>query len=295
MDLSIAIVSWNTRRLLDECLESIFETTHGIELEVIVVDNASSDGSAEMVRGKYPQVRLIENANNVGFAAANNQAYAVTESEFFMLLNPDTIALSSFGPIVRFMRENQDTGVVGCKSLNPDGSIQPSWYDYYPCFQWELLSARGRGLLVRMLFHRDPGSSFDTRWVGGQCLTVRRRCASEVGLMDEGYFMYNEETDWCYRIRRAGWRIVYRPDVEIVHLGGQSTKQASAKMLVELFRSKTRFMRIHYSRMHVVLFKWALRLRTGALTTWMRVCSPGGSDDPRIRALTQLSREIRFF
>jgi len=248
MDLSVSIVSWNTRDLLDQCLRSIFETTHGIDFEVIVVDNESSDGSADMVRAKYARVLLIENDENVGFARANNQAFKVAQGRYFTLLNPDTYIKSGLDEAVKYMDCNLDVGVLGCKSLNPDGSVQISWNKHYPSLFSEVLY---NGIRDRRRI-RDPQIQADKRfpaaWVGGVCMTVRRTAAQQVGLLDEGYFMYSEETDWCRRFAEAGWRVMHSPCVTIVHFGGQSSKQAPIRARVELARSKVRFISKFRSR-----------------------------------------------
>ncbi len=295
MDLSIAIVSWNTRDLLCECLDSIFSAADGIDFEVIVVDNASSDGSVDVVKNSYSQVRLIENSDNVGFAAANNQAYEVSAGRYFMILNPDTRVLSSIAPLVEFMDSDASIGAVGCRCVNPDLSIQRNWYDYYPCFLWEMAPHSVRESAQRFLYRRDSERRFDTKWVGGQCMTVRREVVEEAGCMDAGYFMYSEETDWCYRIRSAGRRICYFPGVTILHHGGQSTRQASTRMLIELYRSKHRFVRLHLSHIQAALFKAGLlaRVLLQRLIARMRFRTTAGK--ARIAQLDELFMSVRHF
>lgn len=295
MDLSIAIVSWNTRDLLDGCLESIFETTHGIEFEVILVDNASSDGSAEMVRGKYPQVRLIENADNVGFAAANNQAFDVSSGRYFMILNPDTKVLTDLAPLVAFLDSDRALGAVGCKCVNPDLSIQRNWYDYYPCFLWEMAPHGARELAQRLIYRRNPDAQFDTKWVGGQCMTVSREVVEAVGGLDSGYFMYSEETDWCFRIRKAGWRVCHYPGVTVIHYGGQSTKQVSSRMVVELYRSKHRFVGANLSVSRARLFKTGLLARVLLQRLVARLRGGGEGREARVAQLDELIGSVRRF
>lgn len=295
MDLSIAIVSWNTRGLLDECLESVFQASGGIECEVIVVDNASTDGSAQMVRERYPRTTLIENPENVGFARANNQAFELSGGRHIMILNPDTKVLTDLAPLVAFMDSDRSLGAVGCKSVNPDLSIQRSWYDYYPCFLWELMSHNTRELAQRLVYHRNPDASFDTKWVGGQCMTVRREVLEGIGGMDSGYFMYTEETDWCFRILKAGWRVCYYPLVTILHYGGQSTKQASTRMLIELYRSKHRFVGANLSVFQARLFKAGLVARV--ILQRLALRRPGRDEirEARIAQLDELLESIRHF
>jgi N-acetylglucosaminyl-diphospho-decaprenol L-rhamnosyltransferase len=295
MDLSVAIVNWNTRHLLDRCLKSVSETTDGIEFEVIVVDNASTDGSAAMVREKWPRVKLIENKENLGFARANNQAYEISSGRHFMMLNPDTVVMSNPAAVVSYLDTNGLVGAVGCKCLNPDGSIQQNWCDYYPGAALDFLPEKLRNPIVRALYRRAPDSTFETKWVGGQCMTVKRKCIDEVGVMDAGYFMYTEETDWCFRIRAEGWKVCHCPEMTIVHLGGQSTKQDDLRMLVELYRSKTRFIRRNKSALESSLFKMGLWLRTLAFVSALAVL-PGRKSGAAKRArLLHLLRSIARF
>lgn len=291
MDLSIAIVSWNTKGLLEECLESIFNTTHDIDFEVIVVDNASSDGSIDMVHEKYPQVLLVESAENVGFARANNKAYEVSSGRHFMILNPDTKVLSDIGPIVRFLDDNESVGAAGCRCVNSDMSIQRNWFDYYPSFFWELIPYSARELAQKLLFQRSVDNQFDTKWVGGQCMTVRREVIESVGGMDPGYFMYSEETDWCFRIRKAGWRICHYPEIAILHYGGQSTKQMQSRMLIELYRSKFQFMGKNISAHKARAFVRGLMVKTWIQRSIMRLQGKVSNDG--YAALTELQKSIR--
>ncbi|MEN6355772.1 MAG: glycosyltransferase family 2 protein [Armatimonadota bacterium] len=291
MDLSISIVSWNTRDILDACLKSVYSHAGSIDFEVIVVDNASSDGSVEMVSNRYPEVKVIVNHSNVGFASANNQAYGISSGDFFMLLNSDTIVQSSLESVVNFLRNNPSIGVAGCHCLNADGSLQQNWYDYYPSICWELLPESMRLAAYKLIYNRSVDETFDTKWIGGQCMTLRRACIEQVGSMDEGYFMYSEETDWCYRIRRRGWRICHWPGLTITHFGGQSTRQMADKMLVQLYRSKTNFMRRHYGRVYASAFKFLLMLRTGVLLCAVGLRSALSGDLRRPRSIFGLLKE----
>lgn len=262
MDLSVSIASWNTRDLLDNCLQSIFDTTDGVDFEVIVVDNASLDGTPGMVRDKYPQVRLVVNEENAGFAKANNQAYRISRGTYFMLLNPDTIVHSGLQGAVRFMDEHPEAGVVGCKSLNIDGSIQISWNKHYPGLFYELLPQYLKDHVRTGCAQRDADKVFEAAWVGGVCLTARREAVEEVGLLDESYYIYTEETDWCRRFSKAGWAVMHAPCVTLTHYGGQSTGQIRPQMRVELAKSKVRFIRKFRSDFEAKLYVSVLELIT---------------------------------
>jgi GT2 family glycosyltransferase len=251
MDLSISIVSWNTKQLLDECLQSVFKTTNGIEFEVVVVDNISSDGSALMVQEKHPQVRVIENIENVGFAKANNQAYAVSTGRHFLLLNPDTVCHNgALTRLVNFLDSNPQSGAVGPLVLNPDGSLQYSWARF-PTVISEIIGKLDRRIGSN---HHAPQSAsqtrqigvFETDWVGGCCLLIRREAVEQIGLMDESLFMYSEETDWCYRLHKHSWTVFVETNAEIVHLGGQSSSQVSETASRYLRSSKQAYFTKHH-------------------------------------------------
>ena len=255
MDLSISIVSWNTRDLLDQCLKSVYDNTNGIECEVIVVDNASSDGSAGMVRAKYPLAKLIANTGNVGFAEANNQAYAVSTGRSFLLLNPDTVVRGNvLKTLVEFLDNHDRAGAVGPLVVNDDGSLQYSWARFPTLWSEAMckLDRRIEGLA------RPPTTTAETRslepfmvdWVGGCCLMVKRRAMEQIGAMDESLFMYFEETDWCLRLHKAEWEVWVEPAAEIMHYGGRSSQQASESSQRQLVVSKARYFHKHKGRVH---------------------------------------------
>jgi N-acetylglucosaminyl-diphospho-decaprenol L-rhamnosyltransferase len=271
--LSIVIVSFNTRQLLKECLDSVYASLAGSALtsEVIVVDNASRDGSAAMVRKHFPQVRLIANEENRGFAAANNQAlraigYGTGDishpppPEYVMLLNPDTIVGgSALTTLARFMDENPRAGACGARLLHSDGSFQHSAFAFPTLFQilldflpinYRLMDSRLNGRYPRRLY--QAGEPFPIDHPLGAALVVRREAIEQVGLLDERFFIYCEEIDWCLRIKAAGWGIWCVPEAEIVHHVAQSTGQFRDEMFVALWKSRYQLFEKHYSR----LFQW---------------------------------------
>ncbi|MFC1466088.1 MAG: glycosyltransferase family 2 protein [Candidatus Brachytrichaceae bacterium NZ_4S206] len=273
VDVSVILVSWNTRDLVVECLKSIPEALGDIYGDVWVVDNASTDATVETLRKDFPAVHLVINQRNVGFSAANNQAIVASSGRYVLLLNSDTVAAPvSIAHLVRFADEQPRAGVVGPMLLNPDGSFQSSFCDF-PSFTNELLSATGIG---RRLINPDyPGYDFAhaqtarrVGYVAGACMLVRREAIEQVGLMDESYFMYSEEVDWCYRMWKAGWEVWFTPEAKVIHHGGQSTRQWRHAMLRSLYRSKVHFFRKHYGegsafRLQMALFlvlqvKWLL-------------------------------------
>lgn len=250
-DISIVIVNWNTRELTLACLESLCAALEAYRSEVWVVDNASHDGSVAAIRAAYPQVKLIENNQNVGFAAANNQALQQANGRYLFLLNSDTLCKAgALSRLIHYADQHPQIAMLGPKLLNADGSFQPSFADF-PNFANELLSVSGIG--ARIFGAGYPGYAEQhaqqarrVDYLAGAAMLLRREWIERVGLMDEAYFMYSEETDWCYRIQQAGGQIWYLPDAQITHLGGQSTKQIRYEMQRALYRSKVRFFHKHY-------------------------------------------------
>jgi len=254
-DVSIVIVNWNTRHILYDCLKSIYEQCSEIDFEVIVIDNASVDGSADMVKKDFSQVILIENSQNRGFAAANNQGIDISKGRYVLLLNSDTIVLdNAIAKTVVFADGHQEAAVVGCRVLNPDRTLQSTCF-MFPSILNMLLSCT-------YLYKIFPKSKFFGReqmtwWdrsdvkevdvVTGCFMLVRQEAIRHVGTMDDGFFMYGEETDWCYRFKQAGCKIVFTPAGEIIHLGGQSSKSIRVDMLIRLRISILQFMKKHYS------------------------------------------------
>ncbi len=246
MDLSIVIVNWNTRGLLSQCLASIFGTTQGVDLEIFVVDNGSVDGSGRMVKERFPDVRLIENQGNVGFAKANNQALKISGGKYLLLLNPDTrVKGKAIEELISFMEGHSNTGISGAQLLNSNGSRQNSIANF-PSLATELLN---KSLLRRLFPKRFPGKEknyhepIEVDSVIGACMMVRRQAADQVGLLDEDYFLFLEETDWCYRMKRAGWKIYHVPQAGIDHLQGKSAEEVKNRAKVEFYRSRYHFFR----------------------------------------------------
>jgi GT2 family glycosyltransferase len=253
LDLSIVIVSWNTRDILDACLASVFaDLTHSSNLsgEVWLVDNASSDGSARMVREKYPQVRLVENRENVGFARANNQVIPLCAGRWVILLNSDAlICENAFTALLAAADADPAIGIVGPLLLNRDGTIQPSWSRFAGPLR-EFLGRRDRSEAPDELraTHTPPShvlAPFSSEWLEGACLVARRAAVEAVGLLDGGYFMYCEETDWCLRFRQGGWDIRLVPDARVVHLRGQSSRLVPRATRERLAASKVRYYQQH--------------------------------------------------
>ena len=252
--VSIVVVSWNTRDILRDCLKSIDESAGPIRCEIIVVDNASADDSVEMVRREFPHVRLIANAENRGFAAANNQGMAVAQGRYVLLLNSDTVVLDgAIARTVAFAEAHPEAAVVGCRVLNADRTLQPTCFMFPSVLNMLLSSTYLYKLRPRSRFfgrERMTWWSYDdareVEVISGCFMLVRRRAIDQVGIMDEGFFMYAEETDWCYRFQRAGWKVLFAPDGQIVHLGGQSSKLVQTEMVYQLRAGILQFMKKHH-------------------------------------------------
>jgi GT2 family glycosyltransferase len=244
VDLSIIIVNWNTKEFLLPCVRSVLGKGQGVSMEVIVVDNGSRDGSGAEVRRIFPTVRLIENDSNLGFAKAANQGLRVFSGRYALLLNPDTLVKEgTIEKLLSFMENHPSTGVVGVQLLNSDGTRQNSIANF-PSLATELLNKRG----LRWLFpKRFPGKErhyagpIEVESVIGAGMLVRRKALEEVGFLDEDYFLFLEETDWCFRMRKAGWKVYHIPQAEIIHFQGKSAEQDKKRSKAEYDRSRYHF------------------------------------------------------
>lgn len=291
-DVAIVIVNWNTRALLLACLERLPAATAGIRAETWVVDNGSSDDSVAAMRAQFPEVRVIANDDNKGFAAANNQAIHASASRHVLLLNSDTLPHpGSISALVDFLDTNPKVGVVGPKLLNGDGSLQPSWA-MFPTV-WSVLI--GKNIPLRRRYSAAaPARVYSTDWVCGACLLIRRTAVDRVGTLDERYFMYSEETDWCYQVKKCGWEICYYADADVVHLGGQSSRKASTRMKAELYTSKLRFFFKNYSRQRAWMLGLLLDLGfLGKIVAGAALCSVSERHRARGRWVLMDSTAVR--
>lgn len=264
-DLSVIIVNWNVRDLLRRCLHSILANVPGGQLEIIVVDNGSTDGSVEMVRREFPMVRLIANPDNRGFPAANNQGLEVARGRYVLLLNPDTeVVGDALATMAAFADAHPDVGIVGPQLLNPDGSVQSS-RRRFPTLATALFESTWlqpyapRRLLARYYVLDRPDDEIqEVDWVTGAALMARREAVEEVGPLDEGFFMYSEELDWCRRFREAGWRVVYLPTARIVHYVGKSSEQVLPARHIHFQTSKVRYFRKYHGPLAAGVLRWFL-------------------------------------
>lgn len=253
--LSIAIVNYEKGPLLLACLDSVYKTAGALSLQVIVVDNASSDGIADLLGTAYPEVSVIRNTTNVGFARATNQALAVATGSAVLLLNPDTRVLDgALDVLMGYLAAHPEAGAVGPQMLGPDGTIQLSCRAY-PGYATALF---GRYAVLTRWFPRNAMSRqyllsdwdhADTRevdWLSGACLMTRRVVLERVGGLDEAFFLFNEDVDWCRRVWHAGWKVVYVPEARVLHHIGASKDKVPSALVVARHRGM-----LHYYRKHL--------------------------------------------
>jgi len=253
-DVSVVIPSYNTRELIEQALRTVEAASEGLQVEVFVVDNASHDGSPDMVRERFPATRLICNEANLGFAAANNQAFREATGRYVLLLNSDTIVRpDTLRVLVQFLDAHPDAAAAGCRILNPDGTLQLESRRGFPTPMAALyklcglsrLFPRSRRFGHYNLTYLDPGQVTEVDALSGSCMMVRRQVLDEVGLLDEAYFMYGEDLDWCYRMRQAGWRIYYVPETEIIHFKGESGRPEPMRIQFRKSRAMAIFVQKH--------------------------------------------------
>ncbi len=240
-DISIVIVNWNTKHFLIQCLEYLVQIRSYIKNEVFIVDNGSTNGSLESVKIFFPEIRFIQNLKNLGFAKAVNQGLRLSEGKYVLLLNPDTVIKEeALIKLKTFMDNHPDVGIAGAQLINEDGSKQNSIANF-PSLVTELLNKR---LLRWLLPERFPGKErqyhepIEVDSIIGACMMVRREAIEQVGLMDEDYFLFFEETDLCYRMKRAGWKIYHVPQAQIIHFQGKSAEKEKERAKVEYYRSR---------------------------------------------------------
>ncbi|TVM03259.1 MAG: glycosyltransferase family 2 protein [Candidatus Brocadia sp. WS118] len=258
--LNFIIVNWNTRQLLLDCIRSIYATVIDLNYQIYVVDNGSQDDSVKAVREQFPQVLVIENRENRGFAAAVNQALEnnITTCRYSILLNTDTLLeKDAISVMYSFMEQHKDAGIAGAQLQKPDGTRQHS-YDNHPTLATELFNKS----LLRWLFPKKYPSKkilaaqpIEVESVIGACMMIKNKAIEDVGTLDEDYFFFLEETDWCYRMQKAGWKVYHIPDARVVHLGGQSKKKAPWQSQVEYCRSLYTFFKKHRTTLSYVTLR----------------------------------------
>lgn len=257
MDLSIIIVNYKTKDLTLACIASVFSSTTAYTYEIILIDNASNDGTIEAVNEWYPLVTTITNTDNVGFSRANNQGIRIAQGRYVLLLNSDTIVQQdTLDIMLRFMDENATVGASGCKIVLPDGSLDKACKRGFPTPSASFYYAFGFAKLFPniprfnqyQLGYLDPNQSYPIDSLVGAFMLIRRETIEQVGMLDEEFFMYGEDIDWCYRIKEAGWVNYYYPRTQIVHHKGASSRRKPYKIIYEFHRAMILFHNKHYRK-----------------------------------------------
>lgn len=299
--VSIIIVNWKTPRLLAACLDSLACDPRRQEFEIVVVDNASADGSVEMLAERYGQVKVIANCQNVGFSKACNQAIAIVSGRYVLLLNPDTVvAADAVSTLADFMEANPGCGAVGPKVLNPDGTLQLACRRSFPdpmaafCRLTYLsrLFPGNRALARYNLTYADPDAVLEVDALSGACMMVRQEALARVGLLDEDIFMFGEDIDWCWRIKQAGWRVYYVPQAVVYHYHGAASRLRPVGATINLHKGMEVFYRKHLAGKYPLPFNLlvysAIWARAGIFIV-LRLAGkllPGRRSQPSIPALS---------
>jgi GT2 family glycosyltransferase len=264
LDLSICIVTYQAWDYLQACLRSIYQHTQGLDFEVVVVDNGSTDGTAEMLGRDFPEVTWIQNAANLGFTKPANQAMDAAQGDYVLLLNPDTLIESdAFSLLVEFLQGHPDAGIVGPKVLNPDGSLQK------PCRRsearpWDVLTyflglaerfPHDRRFSGYTMSYLNEDTTHEAQGVSGSCMLIRRAVLEQVGTFDERFFAYQEDADFCIRARQAGWKVYYYPQARVIHFGGQGGSRVQPyRSIWAWHRSYYLYYRKHFARDYFFIF-----------------------------------------
>lgn len=267
--LSVIIVTYNAGAFLHNCLTSVFSQQTGFPFEVIIVDNASTDGSLKRVSATFPQARIVRNGTNRGFASANNQGIEIATGDILLLLNPDTVLQGEvFQPMVDYFAVDPVAGVVGPKILNADGSLQRTgvafpriWNVFCELFFLDILFPSTRIFGRHRRLYENPETIVEAEYLQGSCLFIRRSAISESGNLDERFHLYFEETDLCFRIKQKGWSVKYVPSGSVIHFGGGGMTYYDARRLVQFHRSYLRYLTKHHEIAMRFAFRCVLFLR----------------------------------
>jgi N-acetylglucosaminyl-diphospho-decaprenol L-rhamnosyltransferase len=253
--LSVALVNWNNRDYLEQCLASLETADLPLKMEIVVSDNGSTDGSLEMLAERFPYVKVVQNGHNVGVARGNNQCIRNSTGRYVFILNNDTVVnRDSIMQMVNFLDEHPAAGAVGGNLLNPDGSLQAS-FCYFPTLWEEFQIVTHLGVRRNPLFPSHPAAWPEVRevdWMSSASIIVRREAIEGIGLIDEDFFIYSDETDWQYRLWRAGWKVYYLPGVTTIHFGGGSF-EPGGKRYTLVYRGRMLFAKKHYGWLYSVV------------------------------------------
>jgi GT2 family glycosyltransferase len=264
IDISIIIVSWNAKELLDECLQSIYKNPFKCELETIIVDNASTDGAPYLVKEKYPQVKLICNSENLGFAKANNIGIEKSTGKYVCLINSDAVALDNCLELMcNYMNQNPKIGILGPKVLYGDGRLQLSckefptfWKNICQILALEKFFPKSKLFGGEKMLYWSHDSIREVDYMGGCFLMVRKCAIDHVGLLDDTFFFYGEDKDWCKRFWKAGWKVVYFPEARAIHYSKGSYKDP-VKLYIQMTNANIQYYSKHHGRLAKITFIWS--------------------------------------
>jgi GT2 family glycosyltransferase len=279
VDISIVIVSWNAKKYLTDCVESLLSQESSRTMEIIVVDNASTDGSPEVIMERFPEVILIQNEKNLGFAKANNIGINRSTGKYICLINSDIKILN--GCILKlyyFMEENSPAGIIGPKILNSDLSSQSScrrfpslWNNFCSAFGLNKISPNSKEFSGEQMFYFQHNRVERVHVVSGCFMMVRRKALDQVGYLDDQFFMYSEDIDWCKRFWDAGWEVAFSPNARAIHYGGASSSNSPIKFSVEQEKAILQYWAKHHSRpaqstiFLIIFIKHVVRILLGSL------------------------------
>jgi GT2 family glycosyltransferase len=271
IDFSVIIVSWNAQHYLMPCLDSLFETVKNRPFEVFVVDNASTDGSPEAVEERYPSVTVIRNTQNLGFAKANNIALKQSVGKYLFLINSDVKILDGcIEEMIQFMDHHSEAGLAGPKILNSDGSLQPHcryapsrWNTFCETVGLHRLGKRWPVFSGQFMLHFPHDTVCDVEVLSGCFWVVRKTAFDQVGGLDEGFFFYGEDIDWCCRYRKMGWKVLFNPKARAIHYGGGSSENSPIRFYLELQRADLQYWLKHHGRFGRFYYACMILLRQG--------------------------------
>jgi O-antigen biosynthesis protein len=261
VDLSIIIVNYNVKEFLQNLIYSIRKAASGLDYEIIVVDNASSDGSVELMCEKFPDITLIANKENLGFSKANNMGLKIAKGKYLLLLNPDTLVQeNTFTEMIKYFEENPQTGLAGCKILNPDGTLQLAcrrsfpgpWTSFCKVTGLSSMFPNSRIFARYNLTYLNENETYEVDAVSGSFMMIKREVYEKVGGLDEQFFMYGEDLDWCYRIQKEGYKVNYVHSTQIIHYKGESTRRSSLDEIKHFYNAMHLFVKKHLSTSFLV-------------------------------------------
>jgi GT2 family glycosyltransferase len=261
VDLSIVIVNYNVKEFLQNLIHSIFKAGEKISYEVIIVDNASDDGSVELLQEKFPDVKLIVNGKNLGFSRANNIGMSVAKGKYILLINPDSIVQEdTFEKMVSFFEDTPDAGLAGCKILNPDGTLQLAcrrsfpgpWTSFCKVIGLSNLFPKSKFFARYNLTYLDEDKTYEVDAISGSFMMIKKETLEKVGNFDEQFFMYGEDLDWCYRIQKAGYKVYYVHNTQIIHYKGESTKRSGIDETKVFYAAMHLFVKKHLATSFIV-------------------------------------------